>query len=198
MTTACISPVANTNKQQPLPNANKGLILPSIKNNDVNEWLAFAEQYANLTPDAQKLSLSNTNQALSVNPGDVGLRMRLAIIHGLPSSSLQDIPKAQYLLQNLLIENNLNNAQLSFTHILFDYVVASNKASKNSREDEKRQDVILQKNENLQNKLENLQQKFDMNQQKLDVTQQKLVAAQQKINELKNIEKTMGQRDLKK
>ena len=125
----------------------------------------------------------------AVNPNDLLQRMKLAIIYGLPSSNHQDTAKAQNLLQQMLQENNLTKPQLAFAHLLFDYVIAINKANKNSREDQKQMETVLQKNENLLLKLE-------ASQQKLEITQQKLEAAQLKIDELKNIEKSMGQREV--
>lgn len=171
------------------PKQNNGVKLVAPKNTDVNELLIFAEQYSDLTPEAQKQVITTTNQSLSVNPNDLLQRMKLAIIYGLPSSNHQDTAKAQNLLQQMLQENNLTKPQLAFAHLLFDYVIAINKANKNSREDQKQMETVLQKNENLLLKLE-------ASQQKLEITQQKLEAAQLKIDELKNIEKSMGQREV--
>ena len=58
--------------------------------------------------------------------------------------------------------------------VQFDYLVASNKVGKNNHDDQKRVEMLQQKNEALQLKLE---------------------AAQQKIDELKNIEKSIGERE---
>jgi len=101
--------------------------------------------------------------------------MKLVMIYGLPSSNFLETPKAQNLLQQLLQENILANSQLSFAHLLFDYLVMINKEIKNNREDRKHVELLLQKNEALQLKLD---------------------AAQQKLEELKNIEKSMGERDI--
>lgn len=161
---------------------------------DGNDLIAFAEQYSGLSAEAQKQTLNSTNQILSVLPTDLLQRFKLAMIYGLPTSHLQDAAKAQPILQNIIQEKKISNSQLAFANILFNYVSAQNKAIKNNRDDEKRIDSILQKNENLQNKLDAYQQKLEVSQQKLDSAQQKLIAAQQKIDELKNIEKSMGQR----
>jgi vacuolar-type H+-ATPase catalytic subunit A/Vma1 len=152
-----------------------GVKLNPIKNNDASEFLSFAETFSNLPLDAQKKELAATNQALSLNPNDLNNRMKLVMIYGLPSSNLADLPKAQNLLQQLLQENILANAQLAFAHVMFDYLVANNKANKNNHDDQKRVELLQQKNEALQLKLE---------------------AAQQKLDEIKNIEKSMGEREL--
>lgn len=166
------------------------------KNVEVNEYLAFAEEFANLSPDLQKKTLSATNLQLSSNANDLSQRFKLAMIYALPSSTLQDGQKAQNLLLSILQENQLTNAQTAYAHVLFDYVLAMNKANKASRDGDKRIESLLQKNDTLQNKFDSSQQKLITTQQKLDTTQFKLEAAQQKIDELKNIEKSMGQREV--
>lgn len=170
---ACVAP---TTKQ------NTGLKLLSSNNNDASELLNYAEFYSNLPLEAQKQALVTTNQALAVNPTHVTQRMKLVMIYGLPSSGLFDGPKAQSLLQQCLQENILSNEQLTFGHLLFEYLIAINKANKSIKEEQKRIEAIAQKNETLQ--------------LKLDVSQQKLEATQQKLNDLKNIEKSMSEREI--
>lgn len=199
--TACASPTSKTNgkpaeQKQSSETKGNGISLFSPKAADVNDYLAFAEDYANLSPEAQKQALNTTNQLLAANPNDLLQRFKLAMIYALPSSALQDGQKAQNLLLSILQENQLTSAQTAYAHILFDYVMAMNKANKTSRDGDKRIETILQKNDTLQNKLDSAQQKLMTTQQKLDATQLKLEAAQQKIDELKNIEKSMGQREL--
>lgn len=204
MTTGCASTTSNQNTQQAAtkiaceqPTNNEATNAAS-KIVDSNDLIAFAEQYAGLSAEAQKQTLISTNQILSVLPNDLLQRFKLAMIYGLPSSHLQDTVKAQPILQNIIQEKKISNSQLAFANLLFNYINAQTKANKNSRDDEKRIDSILQKNENLQNKLDAYQQKLETSQQKLDIAQQKLITAQQKIDELKNIEKSMGQRGTNK
>jgi hypothetical protein len=167
------------------PKQGNGVKLVPTKTMDASEFLSFAESYSNLPQDAQKLELASTNQALALNPNDLFSRMKLVMILGLPSSNFADTAKAQNLLQQLLQENILVNSQLSFAHVMFDYLIAANKGGKTDQ----KHDALLQKNENLQFKLETTQQK-------LDATQAKLEAAQQKLDELKNIEKSMSGREV--
>ena len=195
--TACASPANKPNSkhtEQKQASETRSIFSPKVA--DVNDYLAFAEEYANLSPEAQKQTLNATNLLLAANANDLLQRFKLAMIYALPSSTLQDGQKAQNLLLSILQENYLTNTQTAYAHVLFDYVMAFNKASKSGREDEKRIDSILQKNDILQNKLDSAQQKLVSTQQKLEATQQKLEAAQQKIDELKNIEKSMGQREV--
>ncbi len=178
---ACVSPAAKPNFE---PKQGNGAKIVSTKTMDASELLSFAESYSNLPQEAQKLELGNTNQTLALNPNDLLNRMKLVMILGLPSSNFADTPKAQGLLQQLLQENILTNAQLAFAHVLFDYLIVVNKGGKNDQ----KHDALQQKNETLQLKLE-------ATQQKLDAAQLKLEVAQQKLGELKNIEKSMGARE---
>lgn len=173
---ACVSQVSklNSDKLNTDVRLASGVKLIPTKNSDASEFLNFAESYANLPIDMQKQELANTNQALALNPNDLLHRMKLVMIYGLPSSSLLDTPKAQNLLQQILQENILVNTQLAYAHVLFDYLIAVNKVNKGNKDDQKRADMLQQKNE---------------------VLQQKLESAQQKLDELKNIEKSMGERD---
>jgi hypothetical protein len=192
---ACANPATktSTNKTGPVAKpieaakvspANKSTaavkVIP-VKSIDAIEFLTFAEDFSNLPIDSQKQALIQTNQALAINPNDLLHRMKLVMIYGLPSSNLLDTPKAQQLLQKILQEDILANSQLAFANLLFDHLVMANKPSKNNNGDNKRVDSLQQKNEALQTKL--------------DLTQQKLEAAQQKLDELRKIEKSMGERD---
>lgn len=169
---ACVNPVLKQST---------GVKLNPTQNSDASEYLNFAEAFSNMSPDTQKLALASTNQALVLNPNELAQRMKLVMIVGLPSSSLLDTPKAQNLLQQILQEDILSGTQLAFAHVLFDYLAAINKVAKNTHDDTKRAELLQQKNEVLQIKL--------------DATQQKLEASQQKLDELKKIEKSMGERE---
>ena len=172
-TTVEVKPSVDTRPSVELKPSN-GIKLAPTEANSASEFLKFAESYSDLSASVQKQALSNTNQVLLANPYDLLHRMKLVMIYGLPSSSLADTLKAQNLLQQILQENILVDSQQAFAHVLFDYIVASNKLSKRSHQDDKL--------------LEQLQAK-------LEAMQQKLEAAQQKMNELKNIEKSMGERE---
>jgi hypothetical protein len=169
---ACASPAAK-------PVTISKLMLTS---DDARDFLNYADTYSNLPLEVQKQELTVTNQALLKSPNNLTQRMKLIMIYGLPSSALFDGPKAQNLLQQLLQDNMLSSQQSALGHLLFDYLIAINKANKNIKEDQKRIDASAQKNEALQIKL--------------DTTQQKLDATQQKLNDLKDIEKSMSEREV--
>jgi TolA-binding protein len=186
---ACASTVSKTPATKPIETeqtspTNKStaaIKVVAIKSIDAIEYLTFAEDFSNLTADAQKQALAHTNQALTINPNDLLHRMKLVMIYGLPSSTIPDTMKAQQLLQIVLQEDILANSQLAFANLLFDYLAMVNKPIKTTIGEPKRADNLQQKNEALQTKL--------------DATQQKLEAAQQKLDELRKIEKSMGERE---
>ena len=182
---ACVSP---TGQPKDADKVNPPVKVNPTKIDDATEFLHFAESFSNLPVEMQKKVLIETNQALVINPNDLLQRMNLVMIYGVPTSTLLDTAKAQNLLQQILQEDILANSKLAFANLLFDHLVATNKAAKSNNGDPKRL-------ENLQQKNEALQMKLDAMQQKLDATQQKLDASLQKLDELRKIEKSMGERD---
>jgi hypothetical protein len=148
---------------------NNGVKLAPAKDDRINELLFFCDNYSNLTPEAQKKAFNETNQALAENKNDISHRIKLAIMLSIPSSRMRDTNKAQNLLQDLLQENSLNPSESAFSSLLYEYTLDTNKQLLKNREDAKKLELIQQKNE------------------VLDL----------KLNELKNIEKTMNERDSK-
>ncbi len=179
---ACATAPNKTLQTSPVNKSTAAVKIVHSKNIDAIEYLNFAEAFSNLPIDLQKQALLETNQMLVVNPNDLLHRMRLVMICGLPSSSIPDTLKAQQLLQKIMQEDILVNSQLAFANLLFDHLAVVNKPAKPVNGEPKR--------------LESLQQKNEALQQKLEATQQKLEAAQQKLDELKKIEKSMGEREL--
>lgn len=146
------------------------------KQNNVIELLAFIDSYSNLTPEMQKKVFAETNQMLAENKNNLLSRFKLASMLALPTSRLRDNVKAQNLLQDLLQENTLNPSDFSLISLLYEYTTDYTKQLQKSREDIK--------------KLESAQQKYE-------ALELKNKALEQKLNELKNIEKTMNDRDSK-
>lgn len=146
------------------------------KQNNVIELLAFIDSYSNLTPEMQKKVFAETNQMLAENKNNLLSRFKLASMLALPTSRLRDNVKAQNLLQDLLQENTLNPSDFSLISLLYEYTTDYTKQLQKSREDIK--------------KLESAQQKYE-------TLELKNKALEQKLNELKNIEKTMNDRDSK-
>ena len=144
------------------------------KHDRIDELLAFIESYSNLAPDAQKKVYATTNQALTENKGNLVLRTKLAIMLALPTSRLRDPARAQTLLQDLLHEDTLESQESSLLGLLYEYAQEDVRQQQKARDDAK--------------KLESAQQKYE-------ALLQKHEALEQKLNELKNIEKTMTERN---
>lgn len=148
----------------------------AFKQNNVVELLAFIDSYSNLAPEMQKKVFAENNQMLAENKNNLLSRLKLASMLALPSSRLRDNAKAQNLLQDILQENTLNPSDFALISLLYEYTTDYAKQSLKSREETK--------------KLESAQQKYEALELKNKVLEQKL-------NELKNIEKTMNDRDSK-
>jgi len=155
---------------------NNGVRLFSSKQDHTLELLAFCESYSNLTAEAQKKVFTLSNQALATNKNDLMHRIKFAIMLALPSSRLRDATKAQSLLQDLLQDDGLSESDAALVGLLYEYTVFDNKQLQKGREETKKHEVM---------------------QQKYDALLQKNEALEQKLNELRNIEKTMTERNTK-
>jgi hypothetical protein len=136
--------------------------------------LEYAGSFVELSADAQKKELVQVNQAIAQNKNDLKNRMKAAMIYALPNSRMRDTAKAQNLLDDLLREKTLDNERKILATLLRDYLIETNKLSQKARDEQKR---------------------ADGSQQKLDALQQKNDTLQQMLDDLKNIEKTMVDRD---
>lgn len=150
--------------------------LNKMSQDNVIELVKFYDSYTSLTLDEQKKTYADMNEALIENKYDISQRIKLAMMLSLPSSRMRDNNKAQILLQNLLQENNLNSAEYALVNLLYEYTLDGTKQMQKNRDETKKLEAV-------QTKYENLQQKYD--------------ALEQKLNDLKNIEKTMNERDIK-
>ena len=124
----------------------------------------------------QKKAFAETNQALAENKNNLLSRLKLASMFALPSSRLRDNAKAQNLLQDILQENTLHPSDFALISLLYEYTTDYTKQLQKSRDEKKN--------------LESAQQKYEA----LELKNKLL---EQKLNELKNIEKTMNDRDSK-
>lgn len=148
------------------------------------DLLKFCELYSNLTADAQKQAWTEANQVLATNKNDLLSRIKVAVMLTLPTSRLRDSTKAQAYLQALIQENNMGEPETNLIGLLYEFTLDHNKQPQKLRDDAKKPDA--------------LQQKIDALTQKNEALQLKLDAAEQKLNGLKNIEKNMTGRDVKK
>lgn len=157
-------------------NRGNALTINPFKQSHTTTLLAFMNSYSNLTPEMQKKVFTETSQMLAENKNHVLNRLKLASMLALPGSRLRDNNKAQLLLQELLQDNALASSDEALISLLYEYTTDNIRQLQKSREDIK--------------KLESMQQKYE-------AMELKNKSLEQKLNELKNIEKTMSNRDSK-
>ncbi|HSH98346.1 MAG: hypothetical protein ACAH07_03555 [Methylophilaceae bacterium] len=157
------------------PEANAVSVQPVQVNNE--DLLDYISKLTDLPADAQKKELAQVLQALGQNKTDISLRSKAAIMYAIPASKVKDNIKAQSLLDDLLKEKTLEAKQKSLLLLIRDFVSDNNKLASKIKDEQKRSEAA--------------QQKFDAAQQRAD-------ALQQKLDELKDIEKTMIDRDQRK
>jgi hypothetical protein len=141
----------------------------------------YINKVLNMSADAQKKELQDLVQAQQSNKQEIYTRTKLALLYGLPTSRVRDYSKAQSLAEELLKERSLDSERKAILIIMRDYLAETIKISIKLREEQKKGDV-------LQGKLDALQIKADAAQQRADNLQQKL-------DELKDIEKSMINRN---
>lgn len=121
--------------------------------------------------DFPKLSLeAQRKELVSLNQTvarDPRTKMRLAIAYGLATSKVRDTTKAQPLLEDIIADKALDADSLALATVMRDYISEMSKSG----------------------------QKIKDEQRRADATQQKLDELQKKLDDLKNIERTMVDRD---
>ena len=125
-----------------------------------SELLDYALRYSQLSAEAQKKEVTQLTQALAASKANMNIRMKAALVYGLPASHFRDQAKSRLLLEDLLHEKAIDSDTKALATILQDFLDENAK--------------LLEKNKDEQKRTDGLQQKLD---------------------ELKNIEKTMGERD---
>lgn len=132
-----------------------------------DELLVYAMRFGNLTLDQQKKIQTQVLQALNRNKKDNFLRLKAAIIYSVPSSRLHDNAKAIALLSELQREKELEEDVTALIDLLRDVVEERQRADDNAAR-------LTQKVRDEQRRAEELQAKLDA---------------------LKNIEKTLIDRN---
>lgn len=138
---------------------------PTVANNE--GLLEYAARFIELSAEAQKKELAQINQEINQDKGDINRKMKAAMIYALPGSRQRDVVKAQVLLDDILREKTLNSEQKIMASLLKDQINETGK---------------------LTQEINKLTQKARDEQKRAD-------ALQQKLNELRDIEKTMVDRD---
>lgn len=148
-------------------NSSSGIKFSPIAHARTVELLDFIATYPELAPEAQKNIALEISQALAKNQNDIKRQIQHAAILTLPSSALRNTVVAQQVLQQLLNSNELSASDISLVKLLLTVALDDNKQRIKTRDDAKKVDVLRQKNR----------------------------ALVQKLNGLKNIEKTMTERN---
>ncbi|MEE9331882.1 MAG: hypothetical protein V3U89_06590 [Methylophilaceae bacterium] len=146
---------------------NSGITFSPIAHAHTAELLEFIAAYADLAHEKQKITYLEVMQKLAKNKEEINLRIKHAAMLSLPSSYARDIKTAQKMLQALLEDDELNDSNASLVNILYTFTLDLNKQSHKVRELAKKNDGLKQKNK----------------------------ALVQKLNDLKDIEKTMIERN---
>jgi hypothetical protein len=119
-----------------------------------DELLSFAKRYSELSAEGQKKEFSLVTQSMSRNKNDLSARMKAAIIASLPTSRYRDNARAQVLLDDLLHDKAMDFHIRSLATILRDFLVERQKSDENIIK-------LTQKAKDEQKRADELQQKLD-------------------------------------
>lgn len=97
-----------------------------------DELLVYAMRFGNLTLDQQKKELTQVLQALNRNKKDAFIRLKAALIYSLPNSRLHDNAKAIPLLSDLQREKSLGEDVVALVDLLRDLVEERQRADENA------------------------------------------------------------------
>ena len=116
-----------------------------------SELLDYALRYSQLSAEAQKKEVVQVNQALAAGKANTNIRMKAALIYGLPASHFRDQAKSQLILEDLLHEKALDGDTKALATILQDTLDENSKLSQKSKDEQKRADGLQQKLDELKN-----------------------------------------------
>ncbi|HEY0563157.1 MAG TPA: hypothetical protein VGD04_07510 [Methylophilus sp.] len=142
----------------------------------VSPLLQFSEVFTSLPTEAQKKLVHETNQVVLADSHAWMDKMKLATMLTLPNSDVRDPSKAQPILQALIQSNMLTATDVAYLKLLQEINTAHLKLLQKTKEEAKNA-------ESLNQKYEALQKKYD--------------ALAQKLTDLKNIEKSLSEREVK-
>lgn len=167
MSACSASAATNHVNQNNAPADRTGFKFSPIAHAQTAELLAFIVDYETLEKEPQKSAYLDVMQALEKDENNIKLRIKHAAILSLPNSTMRDTATAQQQLQSLLANPALSSSNKSLVKLLFTYTSNHNTESKKLHEATKRMDSLKQRNK----------------------------ALNRKLNDLKNIEKTMIERN---
>ena len=148
---------------------NVGVKFSPIAHARTIELLDFIANYPDLSAESQRAFYLEVSQGLMLHSNDLKLLIQQGAMLALPNSEVRDTIAAQSQLQVLLNSNILNESDSSLVKLLLTFTLDHNKQQSKAHDDAKKNEDLKQKNK----------------------------ALVQKLNDLKNIEKTMIERNIK-
>jgi len=121
-----------------------------------NALLDYAQYFTDLPADTQKKEVAILSTANGKEKLPLITRSKLAIAYALPSSKTRDSQKAQILLDELLTEKTLSSDEKNLFGVLRDFVGENVRLVGRLRDEQKRADTAQTGMMNLQKKLDDL------------------------------------------
>jgi len=121
-----------------------------------NALLDYAQYFTDLPADTQKKEVAILSTANGKEKLPLITRSKLAIAYALPSSKTRDSQKAQILLDELLTEKTLSTDEKNLFGVLRDFVGENIRLLGRLRDEQKRADTAQTGMMNLQKKLDDL------------------------------------------
>lgn len=164
---ACVA--GNTTRQDEKNTDTSTVQFAPIAHAATAELLDFIAQFSSLSSTQQELVYKNNIDALTKDHKKTNLLIKKAIMLALPNSKVRNTTDASTLLNALLNRNDLNTSDANLVKLLLIYTHENNELAVNLDNQIKMNTTLKQKNK----------------------------ALEQKLNDLKNIEKTMIERNTK-
>lgn len=143
-------------KAAPTKTSNESVKLITNRDSKIQTLLATIQVFTNLKPEEQKLSIETSNQALLINQNDLNQKIQLAAMLTLANKKLRNPTKAKEILENLSQDTSLNAEDAALISLMQAYTEHLQTAQKDLKRYDLKQDILLQRNEELSRKLKDL------------------------------------------
>ncbi len=146
-----------------------GFTFSPIAHAHTAELLSFIATFGQLNRDEQKSTYTNIVQKLAEDQSNTKSRIKQAAILAIPNSSLRDTHLAQQKLDALLADSSMSNSNMDLIKLIHSFTLEHNEVKKEASEITKKADRLKLRNR----------------------------ALSRKLNDIKNIEKSMIERNAK-
>jgi len=147
-----------------------------VAQDDIKKLLSFNHDFINSDQVNQKKKFNEIKQESTKNPKDTTLKINLATMLSLPTSKMKDYSIAKDILEELVNDKSLTESEMTYVETLYAFTLESIKQQQQTKDELKKNELLLQKNESLQRKHDILEKK---------------------LTDLKNIERKFIDRDSK-